>query len=504
MLRSTPDQFPLGQNPWPVFESLAAAIYDECPQRRHALDLDLMPNPILIVDDMAVNRLILKVRLESAFHRTIQAADGTEAVEIARRERPKLILLDLNLPDISGVEVCRQLRADLQTRHIPIIIVTSSGDRVSRLRALEAGADDFLTKPLDETILLARIRSLMRAHETAEELRLRAETFRDLGFDEGETEFTRPGLVGLVSSEASTLEHWRETLGAHLNARIALFAPSETLAMIEGFTPLPDLFVVDATREKPRSAMGLVADLRSRSASRHTAISVVLRRPDADTAAMALDLGANDLLIDPLDPEETALRIQMSLVRKARVDRLRRQLSDGLQMAVTDPLTGLYNRRYALHHLDRIVTNARGSGNSYAVMVLDIDRFKSVNDTYGHAAGDAVITAVATRLRESLRPSDLIARIGGEEFLVVLPDVDELHARRTAERLRRSVEATEVEIDALSIKVTISVGLALAGLPGEAEGKIVDAARIMALADEALLSSKAEGRNQVTVSSSAA
>jgi len=501
MLRSTPDQFPPGQLPWPalempVFETMATAM-DYASDGHSALDLDLMPNPILIVDDMAVNRLILKVRLESSFHRTVQAAGGMEAVELARKERPKLILLDLNLPDISGVEVCRMLRADAQTRHIPIIIVTSSGDRVSRLRALEAGADDFLTKPLDETMLLARIRSLMRAHETAEELRLRAETFRDLGFNESASAFDMPGLVGLVSSDKDTLGQWQTALAPHLKARIQLFAPAETLAMIEGFTATPDLFVIDATRVQPRQAMGLVADLRSRAASRHTAISVVLRRPDADTAAMALDLGANDLLTDPLDPEETALRIRMSLARKARVDRLRRQLSDGLQMAVTDPLTGLYNRRYALNHLDRIVAAAAQSGNSYAVMVMDIDRFKSVNDTFGHAAGDSVLTTVAQRLRDSLRPSDLIARIGGEEFLVVLPDVDELHARRTAERLRRAVEAAEIPVLDTTLRVTISAGLALAGESGE------QAAAIVARADAALLSAKAEGRNQVTVASAA-
>ena len=219
---------------------------------------------------------------------------------------------------------------------------------------------------------------------------------------------------------------------------------------------------------------------------------------------MALDLGASDLLTLPLDAEETALRITLHLTRKRRADQLRRAVSTGLRLAVTDPLTGLYNRRYALAHLDRIAARAMEQGRRYAVMVLDLDRFKSVNDTFGHAAGDAVLETVAARLRENLRPSDLIARIGGEEFLVALPDATLGTARLAAERLCRVVGDTPVLLPdgRGTVTVTISVGLALG--PSPSSGLDDSPAReALTRADAALLGAKADGRNQVTIASAA-
>jgi two-component system cell cycle response regulator len=247
-----------------------------------------------------------------------------------------------------------------------------------------------------------------------------------------------------------------------------------------------------------------VADLRSRMQSRHAAIALALHEADPDTAAMALDVGANDLLTLPLDPQETALRIMLHIQRKRRADDLRRAVNQGLRLAVTDPLTGLFNRRYALAHLDRIANQARETGRRFAVMVLDLDRFKTVNDTFGHAAGDAVLEAVAARLRDNMRPTDLVARIGGEEFLIALPDATIGTARIAAERLCRVVGETPVVLPggAGAVQVTISVGLALGPTlaPDTGENAARDA---FSRADAALLASKAEGRNQVTISSAA-
>ncbi len=127
-------------------------------------------------------------------------SSGLAALEVARTEQPKLILLDMMLPDISGIEVCRLLRADPRTQHIPVVIITATGDRASRLRALEAGADEFLTKPLNEVILLARIRSLLRARETESELRLALGNLGRMDLAEGETVFShaRPRRAGGV------------------------------------------------------------------------------------------------------------------------------------------------------------------------------------------------------------------------------------------------------------------------------------------------------------------
>lgn len=462
-----------------------------------------MSGKILIVDDLATNRIILKVKLNAACHDTVQASSGLAALEVARTEQPKLILLDMMLPDLSGIEVCRRLREDPATQHIPIVIITASGDRANRLRALEAGADEFLTKPLNEVILLARIRSLMRARETESELRLRSETWGAMDFAEGESVFAMPGRVGLIAADPAIAMGWRAALAPHLNARVTILTPAAAL----GDAPegaVPDFYMIAADLGAHGSGQRLVADLRSRLQSRHSAIALALREADPETAAMALDVGASDLLTLPLDPQETALRITLHIQRKRRADSLRRAVSQGLKLAVTDPLTGLFNRRYALAHLDRIADRARETGRRFAVMVLDLDRFKSVNDTWGHAAGDAVLEAVANRLRENMRPTDLVARIGGEEFLIALPDATIGAARIAAERLCRVVGETPVLLPdgRNQVSVTISVGLAL-GPRLAPDGERSSARDTIARADAALLAAKSEGRNQVTISSAA-
>jgi two-component system, cell cycle response regulator len=230
---------------------------------------------------------------------------------------------------------------------------------------------------------------------------------------------------------------------------------------------------------------------------------VVLPAGARDTAAMALDLGANDLLEADADPAEMALRIRMLIARKRQADRLRESLEDRLRLAMTDPLTGLHNRRYAMAHLARIAARADAAKPAFAVMVLDLDRFKSVNDTYGHAAGDAVLVEVAARLSAHLRPADLLARIGGEEFLVVLPESTLADARVAAERLRRAVADLVVTLPHGRgvISVTSSIGLALGNTPASA-GMTVE--ELVNSADMALLGAKQDGRNQVTVGQTAA
>jgi two-component system cell cycle response regulator len=216
---------------------------------------------------------------------------------------------------------------------------------------------------------------------------------------------------------------------------------------------------------------------------------------------MALDLGANDLIEATADPEETAHRIRTQIDRKRQSDRLRDSVATGLRLAMTDPLTGLHNRRYALPHLTRIAERAELAGRQFAVMVLDLDRFKSINDTYGHAAGDTVLVEVAQRLKSNLRAVDLLARIGGEEFLVALPETTPEAAQATAERLRRVIGERSIPLPKgeEDIPVTVSIGLVLG--PSTTYGSVDD---LVNLADRALLGSKAEGRNLVTVGRSAA
>lgn len=466
-----------------------------------------MTAKILIVDDVATNRIVLKVKLSEACYETIQAADAAGALAAARRERPDAVLLDLVLPDADGISVCEALKADPDTRDIPVIIVTASRDNASRTRALRAGADEFLSKPLDDLTLLARLRSLFRAREMEEELRLRETTGAEMGFAEaavawGAAPVEKGGRIALVTRRPETAMSLRRSLAPHLpGAQISVLGKDEALSAAAAEEA--DVFLIEAGLEAREDGLRLMSDLRSRPATRHAGVCILLAPGARDTGVMALDLGAADLVSTESDPEEMALRLQTQIRRKRQGDRLRASLRDGLRLALTDPLTGLYNRRYALPHLDRIAARARETGRRYAVMVIDIDRFKAVNDTWGHAAGDAVLTQLAERLRSNIRAKDLLARIGGEEFLVAMPDTSLGAARMAAERLCRLAKEHPILLPGGQgpIRVTLSIGLAIGGEPA---GDDRPAEEIVRRADAALLLAKAEGRNQVTVSLSSA
>ncbi len=457
---------------------------------------------ILIVDDVATNRIILKVKLAAACYESVQAADGTSALRMIREMQPDLVLLDIMLPDTDGITICQMMREDPATREIPVVMITALSDNETRLRALKAGADDVLTKPVDEVILLARIRSLLRARETAEELRLREATCTEMGFAEVGDGFVQPGRIALIAPRTDVALAWKRALEAHTTDHLEVIDRTDALAGTIEHNGA-DIYVIAADLAARGDGLRLLSDLRSRSASRHSVICMILPEDGRDTGAMALDLGATDLVPERFDAEELALRLKLQLHRKRMADRLRESVRDGLRMAVTDPLTGLFNRRYAMPHLARIAARAGETQRSYAVLAVDLDRFKSVNDTYGHAAGDCVLVEVSDRLRASLRGSDLIARIGGEEFLIVLSDTGLDEAQMIAERIRRTVEETPIAFgNGRAVSITLSVGLAMGGTASPAGESTAD--EVVARADRALLAAKAEGRNQVTVGLTAA
>ena len=461
-----------------------------------------MGGKILIADDVATNRIVLKVKLASAFYETIQASSGRETLALARSTRPNLILLDVEMPDLSGIDVCRRLKADPATCGIPVVMVTAFREMERKMAALEAGADEVFWKPLDEVVLLARLRSILRAREMAEELWRRQGTARELGLAEPAAAFTRQSTVALVSNDRARRKSCMTELRTYLSDHLVAMEPEGALsdAAPEG---APDVFLIGSDLAASGAGLRLISELRSRAATRHSAICVMLPAGARDLAAMALDLGASDLIEAGADASEVALRLRIQCSRKYQADRLRDSLESRLRLAMVDPLTGLHNRRYAMAHLGRIAERATLSGQSFAVMILDLDRFKAINDTHGHAAGDAVLKEVAARLGEVLRPSDLLARIGGEEFLVVLPEADLARASTVAERLRRIIGETPVPLphDGKAIPVTSSIGLAIGNAPTTA-GLGVDV--LMHSADMALLYAKQDGRNQVIVGQHAA
>jgi two-component system cell cycle response regulator len=461
-----------------------------------------MVGKVLIIDDIAANRIILRSRLSAAFFQPVLATSGAEALRRIAQDRPDAVVTDFFLPDMTAPDLLGHLRNDPATAQIPVIVLASGTGPAARLAAFEAGADDVLAKPLNEDTLLARLRNLMRMAAGVADLGaggLAPET-RELA--EARAFYDTPGLIAILSDRPDLALRRRIGLERLVRDRVVVQTPGDAMmAVARADAALPDVYLIDADLGGAGGGLRLLSDLRSKSQTRHAAVCLLHGPNSPVTAAMAFDLGASDIAAADTGPEEIAARIRRLIRRKRGLDRLRDTVSDGLRLAMIDPLTGLYNRRYALPRLDSIAASARDAATPFAVMVIDLDRFKSVNDRWGHAAGDAVLSEVAQRLAAHLRGNDLIARIGGEEFLVALPDCPPDKARLTAERLCAVVQAQPISLPGgAMLSVTVSIGLALSGDIGPDE----PVGAIMERADQALLVAKANGRNKVTLSRHAA
>ncbi len=455
-----------------------------------------MPGRILIIDDVSSSRLIAKAKLATAYYDVIEAATGEDGIAMARTEEPDLILLDVMMPGIDGFETCQRLKSDAKTAHIPVVMISSLSTRADRVRGMDCGADDFLTKPFEDTALLSRVSSLTRMKMMIDELRLRAETSRGLGLgaqpEAPQAINYADASVLVVTSDralgAGAASHLRASLGAAVElAR----GEAELKALLKSNSF--DAFVI-GTELADGEPLRIASLLRGRPNTRQAALIVVFEAEDRAGPPLAMDMGVPDYLVCPVDQSELAARLRVQLRRKHYSDQLRKSVQDSLVMAAKDPLTGLFNRRYANAHIDGMIARTRPESQSLAAMVLDLDRFKSVNDTYGHAAGDAVLVEFAKRLTANFRPGDLVSRIGGEEFLVVMPDILPEHAERVAERVRHAVESPLFEVcdGGEGIAITVSIGLAMHSL-GETSAELI------ARADAALYTSKSAGRNMVTL-----
>ncbi len=478
-----------------------------------------MQGTILILDAVSTNRIMLKVQLTSAWYRVVlgEGLAGLEA--LVRRTRPDLIMTAMTLRDGSALDLHARLAGDGALAAIPIIAITPQNDRAARLAALAVGIDEVLAHPLEDMLLQARIRSLIRTRSVDDDLRLQGGTGRVAGLAEAAAGFTmqpnrplptNPARVAIVTGRATTGAVWRARTNAVSNHAFTSHRIDNVHALME--QPEPDVIVLELSGAGDGAGLRRLADLRARGTTRHAAIIAVPNPGNAHLAAEALDRGAHDVLQGGFCADELALRIETQLRRKTRMDQLRSNVRDGLRAALRDPMTGLFNRRYAMPWLSKIARKSSESGQSFAVMLADLDHFKSINDRYGHAAGDRVLVETAHRLSAALRPDDMIARIGGEEFMIVLPQTDQTAAMSAADRLCREINATPFAIPGVSqpAQVTISIGVAVsppsAGRPDLATGAFSDHVTdlLIGQADQALYRSKGAGRNQFTLTRPAA
>ncbi|WP_421858439.1 PleD family two-component system response regulator [Oceanicaulis sp.] len=438
---------------------------------------------ILVVDDIETNRRLLEARLMAEYFDVLMADDGPSCLDLARSQKPDVILLDVMMPRMDGFETCRRLKADPVTRHIPVVMVTALDQRSDRIRGLEAGADEFLTKPVDDVALFARVRSLLRLTSVMDELRQRESSGVEMSSFEPAN---GGGRVIVAAADQNSAQRIVKALPDTLDAQ-GYGDPRLAISQAEH----ADLIIVDLSA--PRfDGLRLCARIRSDVDTRQVPLLGVVDEMDKRTMVRALDLGVNDVISRPLDPGELSARSSTQLKRKRYADALRERLDESLEMSVRDALTGLFNRRYTVSRLRQALDGLNASHEPLTVGLIDIDHFKRINDTWGHNAGDQVLQEICARLGGELRAIDVAGRYGGEEFLVVFSNTTAKEASDAMERARLAVCATPITLRETGdvIDVTMSAGIAEAFMDDSVE-------TLIERADTALYEAKRSGRNRV-------
>ena len=449
---------------------------------------------ILVVDDVPANTRLLEAKLGAEYYQVTSAHSGLDALRLAQVWQPDLILLDVMMPEMDGFETCRRLKEDGKTQHIPVVMVTALSEPEERLRGLEAGADDFLTKPVDYDTLLARVKSLVRLKRLLDEWRVRGETARALGL--GGDAMGPPSVAG---ARALVIDDFDPSTMAMQDALaregiLAAKASSEAEAFELSGAVNFDLVVLSLalTNEDP---LRLASKLRAAERTQNIPLLLVADPEQKGRMLRGFDIGANDWVLRPVDENELRARARNQIRRKIYQDRLRADLGHALEMALTDPLTGFYNQRYLMRHLSGLLSVGQPQG--IAVMMIDVDHFKSVNDRWGHPIGDQALRAIADALRRRIRVFDSIARYGGEEFVVVMPGSSIDDARAASERLRLAIAEMQFFPEpGTRHQLTVSIGVACT------TALDITAERLLHNADQALYQAKREGRNRTVFSAS--
>lgn len=445
---------------------------------------------ILVVDDIEANVRLLEAKLASEYYEVLTASDGPTALAVAAAEKPDIILLDVMMPGMDGFSVCRRLKDDAETRHIPVVLVTALDGRGDRVAGLESGADEFLTKPIDDMMLFARVRSLTRLKAVIDELREREASGRRMGVIAG----AHARLGGAGGRILVVDDHVRQAqrVAAELSVEhrpVVETEPDKALLTAKGAV---DLIILN-TAARGFDGLRLAAQIRSDEQTRNVPVIAVVDFDERPKVMKALEIGVNDILARPIDPQELAARARTQIRRKRYTDYLRDNLDQSLELAVTDQLTGLHNRRYMQGRLEALARRAAAGGEPVGCLVIDIDHFKKINDTYGHEVGDHILTVFGQVLAAHL-PAGSFGRMGGEEFVAILPFHGAVEAR--ADEIRQAFARAAQTVLGQEVAATVSIGCA------RAANTTID--QLIHDADHALYRAKAAGRNVVILSSAVA
>lgn len=455
-----------------------------------------MAYKILVVDDIPFNVSLLKAQLEGQYYIVITAANGIEALEQTRSHKPDLILMDVMMPVMDGYEATKLIKSDPSLYSIPIVLVTALDAIEDKIKGLKNGADDFITKPINDRTLIIRIKSLLRLKALIDELVLRNQTIIQLGgsnaipFPGDYKDFSIKGMnVLLLDDDIGEIKKIENLLSSH-GVKVEVFNKVQT-AYENALHKDYDLLIVNVHMTE-EDGLRFCSYISHEEHLRSLPILTIVDENNTSIMDKAFELGASDCISTPVEINELFARCYTQLRRKQYQDALANLFKDAAKLSIVDSLTGLFNRRYFDVYVPKIMKDIQSKSKNLFLLILDIDFFKRINDNYGHQAGDKVLQHFAEILKKEIRSHDTCARIGGEEFVVVLSDIELDLAKEVAERIRKTVEAEKISInDSQSISITCSIGMSNM-LPED------DINSLMVKADKSLYKSKTSGRNMLT------
>ena len=466
-----------------------------------------MIGKILVVDDVERNVRLLETQLNQKYYCVVTASSSEECIRKARETNPSLILLDVMMPGADGYETCKKLKEDKTLMSIPVVMVTALTDQESRIKGLEAGADDFLMKPINYDQLFSRVQSSVRLRSLIEELILRNQTNQLRGLIKNDfdynTNFAKNAEILVIDDDVAHVRRIKNYLSSETtNIHVINKYSEQALVKMEVDFEKIDLIMVSMDLTNI-DGVRICAFIRNELSVKYVPILMTKfsnegldgSGEDLDGVLKGLEVGATDYIITPISRAELLAKVNNQIKYKKYAYCLKKDYEDSLDLAAKDSLTHTYNRNYFEVYKEIAFKQAITHNYSIYVMVVDIDLFKSVNDTHGHQFGDLVLQEVAKRIQDSIRASDLLIRYGGEEFVIIISRVTGINVvNQIALRILNAISDTSFEFKDINknykrTDVTVSIGVS-----GLTESD-VSFDQILARADKSLYEAKNSGRN---------